>query len=324
MRASIAVAAAVFSLLAAGASAATLTEAKALFEDRRLPQARAAFEALARTGPARAEARFYLGRIASLENDRDSAAKHLEAAAALDPNSARYRFWLGRTYAEMAERDHVLKAMAMAQKAEAAFEKAVALDPAYLEARLALIDSYMTVRMFIGGDEKKAGAQVAAIERIDPAFAHRARARLHHRAGRGELVTREYRTAVRRFPNDPRTRLWLSIHLSEPATMDAAIREVDEALRVDPSYMPAYYHRGRLAVLSGRNLPKGEAALRKYLTWLPGDDDPSITMAHYQLGLLYEKLGRKDQALAELKEAERRAPRWHGTRHAIARVSRRR
>lgn len=323
MRATITAVAVVIAFLAPGASSATLPEAKAFFEDRRLPEARAGFEALARRGPSRAEAQFYLGRIASLENDRERAARHFESAAALDPKNARYRYWLGRTYADLAGRDNVLTALAMAQKSRAAFERAVALDPRYLEARLALIDSFMRVFMFIGGDEKNAGAQVAAIERIDPAYAHYARARLHHRAGRGELVTREYRTAVRRFPKDPRTHLWLSIHLAEPATMDAAIREVDEALRVDPSYMPPYYHRGRLAVLSGRDLPKGEAALRKYLTWLPGDDDPSITMAHYQLGLLYEKLGRKDQALAELKEAERRAPRWHTIRHAIARVKRR-
>ncbi|HEU5162238.1 MAG TPA: tetratricopeptide repeat protein [Thermoanaerobaculia bacterium] len=314
-------------LLIATASslAATLEEAKALFEDRRIPQARAAFEALARSGPSRAEASFYLGRLADIERDPENAAKHYEAAAALDPKNARYRFWAGRAYRQVTHGLNVFRAVVMTKKAQRAFEDAVRLDPSYVEARAALIDFYLSNAdeigpFFVEGAEQKARAQLAAIEKLDPAYAHFARVRFHRRAEKPELVTREYEAAVRRFPNDPRSHIWFSTFRSEQGRWDAAIREAAEAVRVDPSYMPGYFQVGHVAVASGKNLEAGEAALRKYLTYVPKDDEPTITMARFQLGLLYEKLGRNAEALAQLKEAERRWPDFWPIRSALERV----
>jgi tetratricopeptide (TPR) repeat protein len=319
MRASIAVCV----ILVAGTIAAatpTLDEAKALFEDRRIPQARPAFETLARTGPFRAEATFYLGRIADLEEDHEKAGTYFEAAVALDPKNPRYHFWVGKTYGEVAHTINVLRAAAMAKKVQRAFETAVALDPKYVEARIGLMDFYSVVPYFMGGSEEKAQAQLAAIEAVDPPYAHLARARMHRRADRNELIKKEYEAAVKRFPKDPRPHIWLSSYLTSKATMDAAVREAFEAVRVAPSYMPGWYHVGRVAVASGKNLAEGEAALKKYLTYVPGDDEPTITMARYQLGLLYETMGKKELARAELQEVARRAPKWHGVRSALKRV----
>ena len=312
--------------IATSSVAATLDQAKALFEDRRIPQARAALEVLARSGPSRAEATFYLGRLADLERDPENAAKHFEAAAALDPKNARYRFWAGRAYRQMTHGLNVFRGTVMSKKVQRAFEDAVRLDPAYVEARAVLIDYYLIHAnaigpLFVEGGEPKARAQLAAIEKVDPAYAHLVRVRFHHRAEKPELIAREYELAVRRFPNDPRTHIWLSNFRSRQGTWDVAIREAAAAVRVDPSYMPGYYQVGHVALGSGKNLEAGEAALRKYLTYVPKDDEPTITMARWRLGLLYEQLGRNDEAVVQLKEAARRWPESGSIRHALARVS---
>ncbi|HSN68290.1 MAG TPA: tetratricopeptide repeat protein, partial [Thermoanaerobaculia bacterium] len=155
---------------------------------------------------------------------------------------------------------------------------------------------------------------------IDPPFGYLVRARMHRRARKPELVAKEYDAAVKRFPNDARVHLWRSGAYSADPSWDIAIHEAAEAVRIDPSYMPGYYHVGRTAAGSGKNLQAGEAALKKYLAYVPKDDEPSVTQAHYLLGLIYEKLGRKDEARAQLKEALRRAPKYEEAKKALARI----
>jgi tetratricopeptide (TPR) repeat protein len=307
-------------LLASHLAAASLDEAKRLFEERRLPQARAAFEALARSGPSRAEATFFLGRIEFVLDDSAKAAKLFEKAIELDPKNARYRLWVGRMYGEMAQGVNPIRAASLAKKVQRAFEEAVRLDAKYIDPRIGLIDFYQIAPGFMGGSDEKANEHLAEIERIDPPYGHLVRARMHRRAKKPELVTKEYDAAVRRFPNDPRVHLWRSGAYSADGTWDIAIQEAAEAVRLDPSYMPGHYHVGRTAASSGQNLQAGEGALKKYIAYVPKDDEPSVTQAHYLLGLIYEKLGRKDEARVQLREALRRAPKYEEAKKALARV----
>lgn len=309
-------------LIGTSLAAAPIDDAKALFEARRIPQAKAAFETLARSGPARAEATFYLGRLELLADRSDQAATFFAKAAELDPKNARYHFWLARAYGQSAQEANPFRAASLAKKALRAFEAAVAADPGYLDARLGLIDFYQIAPAIMGGSEDKAQAQLAAIERIDPAYAHLVRARMLRRAKMTDRIGPEYLAAVRRFPGDPRARLWLAgWHAGEEKWADA-IREVQEALRLDPSYMPGHYHLGRIAAASGTSLEAGEASLRRYIAYVPKDDEPTVTAAHYQLGLLYEKLGRTEEAAGQFREAARRAPKYEDAKKALARVSR--
>jgi tetratricopeptide (TPR) repeat protein len=67
--------------------------------------------------------------------------------------------------------------------------------------------------------------------------------------------------------------------------------------------MEACYQIGRLAVLSGQRLERGEECLKLYLQRDPKPDEPSLASAHYRLGLLYERKGNRDLARREYSAA---------------------
>lgn len=101
----------------------------------------------------------------------------------------------------------------------------------------------------------------------------------------------------------------------------AAFAEFETGLKLDPDYMPLYYHLGRAAALAGANLVRGAEALKKYVAATPRENEPALANAHYRLGMVYEKEGkmaeakqsyqtslRLDASLKEASEALQRLP----------------
>jgi len=72
-----------------------------------------------------------------------------------------------------------------------------------------------------------------------------------------------------------------------------------------PDDLGPTYQAGKAILLSGDagQMGRAEACFRKYLTQAPEGGEPSLAGAHWRLGLVLEKQGRKDQALAEIKTA---------------------
>ena len=64
------------------------------------------------------------------------------------------------------------------------------------------------------------------------------------------------------------------------------------------------YQIGRTGVFSGEKLERAKAALEDYITREPDPKKlPSVAHARWRLGMLYEKLGRKDLARREYETA---------------------
>ena len=97
--------------------------------------------------------------------------------------------------------------------------------------------------------------------------------------------------------------------------------EIELAIKLDPSYMPAWYRFGNLGANSGAQLARGEEALKKYLTCKPAENQPSLASAHYYLGMIYEKQGRKAEAKRSYLEALRFTPASKTYAEALKRVS---
>jgi len=72
-----------------------------------------------------------------------------------------------------------------------------------------------------------------------------------------------------------------------------------------PDDLGPHYQAGKVLLNSGKDLPRAERYFRKYLTIEPEGGDPPIAAAHWRLGLVLEKEGKKAKAIAEMEEAIR-------------------
>ena len=97
-------------------------------------------------------------------------------------------------------------------------------------------------------------------------------------------------------------------------------RTVLQGLKLDASYMPAFFQLGHAAALAGENLPRGETALKKYLSYAPKDDEPSLARAHYWLGGIYEKQGQSAEAKASYAASLRINPNQKDVEAAMKRM----
>jgi tetratricopeptide (TPR) repeat protein len=320
--------------VAAGVLAVTLVASAALAQSgNTVQQAAAAFEqgryndvkrllAAYVGAPTNAEAPYYLGRVAMEQKNIDDAADFFEKAVGMKPNNANYHYWLGSAYGEQVMQANVIKQGMLAGKVRDEFERAVQLDPKHIDARGGLVEFYLMAPGFIGGSEEKAKQQAAAMLRLDPARGHFAMARVYSHAKQPELVEKEFNDWVKAEPSSPQAHTALgSYHAVNTKNYKAAREELETAVRLDPSYMPAHLRFAQLSVLSNTDLARGEEEARKYLAYKPKTGEPTPARGHYWLGMVLEKQGKKESARKEYEESLRLVPDAKDVTEALKRVS---
>jgi tetratricopeptide (TPR) repeat protein len=73
-------------------------------------------------------------------------------------------------------------------------------------------------------------------------------------------------------------------------------------------------------IIAGKNLDMAQALLTHYLEKLPEGDAPTTGRAHYQLALLSEKRGQKQDALFHLRAALEEDPTMEDARKDLKRM----
>jgi Tfp pilus assembly protein PilF len=261
------------------------------------------------------------GRTAMNRNDADTAATLLEKAVAQNPKSAEAHYLLGTAYGSQAQKASLFSQASLASKTREEFEQAVALDPNNVEARFGLIQFYTVAPGFMGGSYDKAFAQAAEIRKRDPLMAHRATAFIYSNQKKADLVAKEYDDELREFPKSARAHYDHGIYLIGQKKYPAAMDDLDTALKLDPAFMPAHFRIGQVSVLSTSNYPRGEESLRKYLQYTPKTEEPPLARAHYWLGQIFEKQGKKAEAKASFATSLRLNPNQKDVTEALKRVS---
>jgi tetratricopeptide (TPR) repeat protein len=261
------------------------------------------------------------GRAAMTRNDDDAAATLFEKAVAQNPKSAEAHYWLGSAYGSQTRNASIFGQASLASKTREEFEKAVELDPNHLDARMGLLQFYTMAPGFVGGSYDKAFAQAAEIRKRDPLMGHRAAALIYAHQKKTDEAKKEYFDEVREFPKSPRAHFDLGLFYLSDKNYKAAGDEFDGSLNLDTAFMPACFRIGQLAVLSGANLPRGEEMLRKYLTYTPKKDEPPLARAHYWLGQIFEKQGKKAEARASFATSLKLNPNQKDVATALKRVS---
>jgi len=262
------------------------------------------------------------GRAAINRGDSDAAIEILEKAVAQAPKSAEAHYVLGSAYGAKVQAGGMMAAAQYASKLKDELEKAVALDPKYVDARYGLVQIYAAAPGIMGGSYEKAFDQAKEIKAIDPVLGHRAYAFIYSQQKKPELANKEYADAIREQPKSAKAHSFFGQYLaSVEKNYEAALVELETALKIDPRYMPALYHLGRVASLANTNLARGEEALKQYLAYTPKENEPTLASAHYFLGAIFESEGKKVEAKRSYETALKLNPSSKDAAEALQRVS---
>lgn len=242
-------------------------------------------------------------KAAIAHNDSDKAASLLEQEIKQHPKNAEAHYLLGSAYGDQAQKASMFAKASLASKVKDEFETAVKLDPNLLDARTGLMQFYVMAPGIMGGSFDKAFEQANEIAKRDPLRGHRSRAYIYTHQDKKDLARAEYLAEVKEQPNSARAHLDVGVLYLTEKNWAAAESEYETALKLEPGNMQALFRIGQLAAQSGANLPRGEEMLRKYLTYKPKEDELPTYRAHYWLGVIYEKEGKKAEAKASYARA---------------------
>jgi tetratricopeptide (TPR) repeat protein len=294
--------------------------------------------------PGDARSAYLLSQVKAAFADLDAALPLAEKAVALDSNNADYHLQLGIVSGETAERASLFAKAGWAHRFKEETDRAATLDPKNLDARFALMEYYLQAPRLMGGSRQKAADMAEEIGRINPARGYLAQARLAQEdkdAAREEaaflkalaaapedyeiLVStagfynretqRKYdqaekqsRQAVKINPGQVSAYSALAFALAAAERwpeLDAGLAEAEKNV---PDDLSPYYQAGRALLYTGKDLPRAERYFRRYLRQEPEGEAPTLAHAHWRLGLVLEKEGRKPEAVSEIEIALRLRP----------------
>ena len=285
--------------LAAKQPLSPLELGKQNFEARDYAAAKTQFETVLSADSLNHEAVYFLGRIALQNGEIDDAVNYFEKSVSMDETNSPYHFWLGVGYAQKVQKG----AFQLAPRLKEEFEKAVELDGSNLEARMGLAQFYMNAPPFAGGSQAKADEQVAAIIEQDPVKGHLFQAQIQTAKKDFEAAEKSYQAAAEADPKDPDIYFQMGMMYQAAKNYPAAFDALEKTLTLDPDYMNGLYQIGRTAIFAEDNLERGAECLERYVKLTPGPGNPSLAHAHWRLGIIYEKMGKKDMARKEYETA---------------------
>jgi tetratricopeptide (TPR) repeat protein len=304
--------------LASSASAQSIERAKQLFDAGKYAEAKAELLALQKSGDRSAAAAYYLGRIASFDNDGEEALRQLERAVELEDGNALYHAWLGNAVRDETQRASKLKMPFMARRMRKEWERAVELDPNQVDARFGLVQFYAMAPGVMGGSRDSAREQADEIAKRDAmrgAMARGAIAEAEKNAG-AEIAA--YQQAIAAAPDSTAGYFALGMTYAREGKVTEAFATLDQYAKRHPDDRWGLYQAGRFAGITGQQLDRGEGALKQFLATPPADAHaPNLAGAHYWLGQIAEKRGARDAAREQYKTALQINPKSQASQRAL-------
>lgn len=239
-------------------------------------------------------ARFIFRTVAS--EDCDAAIKHFSRAIELDPEFALAYDGLGASHV-----NRVHKGLGGAEdyeRAEVAFNKALALDPNLIEARMLMVFVYLW-----RGEKQKAREEVARMRREAPneAVVYFVKATLHRLDGEYERALRSYDRLARLDPAAhvvvSYNRALILIFKGQP---QEAMRELDQATAIEPNNPLLKTFRALTLYYLGET-GSATTVLREVV-----DRNPNMHGVRPFLAMCLSAQGQHDAARAEITDAVKR------------------
>jgi len=264
-----------------------LKSAISLFDAKRVPEARQLLAEIVARDPKNVRALWYLGQSELKMQRREAAASTLAKAAELAPTNHEILADYGSaSLLRATEMGTTFRAIGFARRGRAALEQAVKLAPDIVGYREGLVQFYTRAPGFAGGSFEKAYAHIDEITKRDPT--------------RGTVIRANTLCSEKRY--------------------DEALIACENFLRDHPDSYLALYTLGRIASETGRELARGEAALRRCLELTPRIEEPDHAGARYRLGMIAEKAHRPADARREYQAALALEPTLPEAIEALARL----
>lgn len=270
---------------------------------------------------AEAKAAFDRGKAAHNAGKTDEAVSAFERAVALDPTSSVYHMWLGHAYTRQLSSAGFLRKPFIARRCGEAYNMAVKLDPASIDAAEARLEFFLNAPGIVGGGIDKARAEAARIAALDAYRGGIASGRIAEHEKQWPEAERLYRSLMTDHPDRTAAPDALVTLLQNAKRFDEAFTIVDDRLARLPDETASLYNLGRLSAISGQHLARGEAAMRRFLTLTA--DPVRQSHAHYRLGMIKEKMGDAQAAAAEYQAAIDLYPRHEPAKVALQKLQRR-
>jgi tetratricopeptide (TPR) repeat protein len=257
--------------------------------------------------PSSADAHNLLCRVLYSEERWDSAISECERAVALNPKTSLFQLWLGRAYGEKADHSSWFTAIGLAKKTHNCFEKAVDLDPRYVEARSDLSEYYIEAPGFLGGGIEKAAAQANTVDRLEPATAIYIRARIAEHEKRNSDAEEQYKKAVQLHPDSHRQLVDLASFYRRMNRLDEMEAAIQKSAELNKQNDSSLVDSAGLLLRANRNLPLAASLVHRYIDQGTRSEDAPTFQAQYLLGQILEKQGATKAASQAFQAARNNA-----------------
>jgi tetratricopeptide (TPR) repeat protein len=314
-----------------------------LMDDGHHKRLRAIAEQQYREHPNDPEALWMMSFVKLSWDDHKTALELAEKAVAADPKNPRYHLALAQAVGREAQKASILRQPGLALRFKRELAATLALDPKNVAAMEYMIAFDFQAPGIMGGDKARGRATAEQIMRIDPVKGYLQQVMLARYDKQESRIEELLRKAVEAGPANYQAHVSLAdFCLSSLKKYGEAETHAREALRIDPSRATAhtvlavsliaqdkwaeldgalaqaekdvpdnlypYFRSGQSCLARPSELARGERYFRKYLTQEPEPYSPNHSQAHWRLGLVLEKEGRKPEAIAEFQAAVKLDP----------------
>jgi tetratricopeptide (TPR) repeat protein len=295
-------------------------DARDMLAAGRVDEAISALNGRLSSGPADPESLNLLCRAYFAAEDWDRAEAACKKAVELDPNNGRFHLWLGRVYGEKASRASFLAAVPMAGKVRDEFQRAVALEPNDVDARLDLSEFYIEAPAFVGGGIDKARTQARAIGAISRAREHWVYARIAEKNKDTATAESEYHKVIELGNGDAEAWLNLALFLQRHKRYDEMEQAIVKTSQAPMPKLDVLVEAAQMLINAGRAYPFATQLLERYIASGPVEQAPAFK-AHYLLGIVRERQGDKPGAAREYRSSLSLARNFGLAQQALNRVA---
>jgi len=215
-----------------------------------------------------------IGRNHYMQGEYKKATEVLEKAVAADPGNSEDELWLGRAFGRRAETASPFTAAPNANKARQHFEKAVQLNPRYMDALSDLFEYYLEAPGFMGGGLDKAAGIAEQMAAIDPVEGNWAQARLAEKRKEFGSAEQHLQRAAEMAPKQPARLIDLAKFLAKQGRYPESDQSFRQAEKIAPNNPQVMYARADTYIEQGRNLETARKLLERYLQVQLTPDDP--------------------------------------------------